>query len=335
MNKAAYIIGLLCWCLVACQPSGGDQQSSSETKKDPDPVRTVEIPAFDADSAFTYIEQQLEFGPRVPNTEGHRNCGDWLFNRLRLAADTVVSQEMTVYAFDGTALAARNIIASFQPEKSDRILLFAHWDTRPFADYAEGREAQKKPIPGANDGGSGVGVLLEIARLLADNPTELGIDIILFDAEDYGQPFFSERARMDDSYCLGSQYWSRNPHNPKYAARYGILLDMVGAKGSRFPIENHSAEWGRETVDKVWNAARQLGHGQLFPKVLGGPVIDDHYYVTTLLGIPSVDIIHRDEGSYTGFGQYWHTHDDDIDIIDKKVLSAVGSTILKVIYEER
>lgn len=297
-------------------------------------VKKVEVPYFNSDSAYAYIEKQVNFGPRVPNTKSHLECANFLESKLKDFGAEVIVQDFNAKAFDGTILKSKNIIGQFFPEKKSRILLFAHWDTRPFADHDENAELRDKPIDGANDGGSGVGVLLEVARQLASKQTNLGIDIIFFDSEDYGQPDHKNLAYKEDTWCLGSQHWAKNPHKPGYTARYGILLDMVGAKNAFFTKEGTSYYFAPGIVDKVWNTAARLGFSDYFIFQQTNPVTDDHLYVNQIANIPSIDIIQHDPISKSGFGKYWHTHNDNMDVIDKNTLRAVGQTVLEVIYTE-
>ncbi|MFT3737349.1 MAG: M28 family peptidase [Breznakibacter sp.] len=312
----------------ACQ---GTQKKADTKAAD---QKTVNIPAFNADSAYKYVSHQVAFGPRVPNTTAHEKCAVYLSSKLKEFGATVVTQEAQIKAFDNKILNAKNIIGQYNPEKNDRILLFAHWDSRPFADHDANTTKRNVPIDGANDGGSGVGVLLEIARQLQSTPIDLGIDIIFFDAEDYGQPDHLNLPYVPDSWCLGSQYWGQNPHKPYYTARFGILLDMVGAPNATFYQEQFSLQVAKHVVQKIWAIADKLGYGNYFPYATGGAITDDHVYVYKHLGIPCVDIIQYDPTSDTGFGHFWHTHDDTMDGIDPKTLKAVGQTVLAVIYSE-
>ncbi len=306
-------------------------------EKKPQPARqsqvAVVVPTFNADSAYRYTAQQVAFGPRVPNTEAHVACGDWLAQELERFGAEVTSQHVTLRAYDGTPLKARNIIGSYKPETNKRVLLCAHWDSRPWADADPDPKNHRTPILGANDGASGVGVLLEIARQLQQQPTEIGIDIIFFDAEDYGTHAEDKDPTDGVSWCLGSQYWARVPHTADYMARFGILLDMVGGKGARFYREGVSDYFAKHVVDKVWAAAHATGFGQWFPYANGGMITDDHLPINELARIPCIDII----GHYpdTGFAPTWHTMDDTMDNIDPTVLRAVGQTVLQVIYNEK
>ncbi|MCS7019838.1 MAG: M28 family peptidase [Cytophagales bacterium] len=294
-------------------------------------------PEFNADSAYTFVEQQVALGPRVPNTEPHRKAAEMFLSAFRRFGWEVQAQDFEAIAYNGTILKSRNIIASYNPQAKRRILLAAHWDTRPYADMDEDKSRRREAIDGANDGGSGVGVLLEIARVIGKQQDSLkishiGIDIILFDSEDYGQPQDEEQvAFKKDSWCLGSQHWAKNKHREGYTAYYGILLDMVGAKDARFLLEGHSMEYAPSVVKKVWDTAHQLGFGKYFVYEATNSLIDDHLYVNQLAGIPMIDIIQYEKGS---FGSFWHTHRDKMDIISKETLYAVGKTVLQVLYNE-
>ncbi len=291
-------------------------------------------PAFNADSAYYFVEKQVSFGPRNTNSQGHKACAQWLSVELKKYADNLIEQRAVLKAFDGKMLNAVNFIAEFNPESKKRILLCAHWDTRPFADQDSSRE--NEPILGANDGGSGVGVLLEVARQLKAKNPGIGVDIILFDAEDYGQPDDSPLPRVQDSYCLGSQYWGKNKHRKDYTANYGILLDMVGGKGAKFVWEATSINFAQSVLSKVWGVGNELGYGGYFNYFQKSGITDDHLYVNQLTGIPTIDIIEHNTSSQSGtFHPAWHTHHDDMDVIDSQTLKAVGQTLLEVIYREK
>ena len=297
----------------------------------------VDVPSFNADSAYNFVAAQVAFGPRVPNSEAHKACGDYLEAKLASYGATVVSQCADITAYNGDVLKARNIIAQFQPDKSERILLCAHWDTRPWADSDPDPSKRYTPIDGANDGGSGVGALLEIARQLSIEPTELGVDIILFDAEDYGRHAdeWRDAVEGEETWALGSKYWAQNPHVKGYRARYGILLDIIGAPNSTFALEGYSMYFARAVVGKVWNCANRLGYSKYFKMFEGGVITDDHLHVNKTLGIPCIDIINCDVDSPNGFGEYHHTVNDNMDWIDANTLKAVGQTVLNVIYNEK
>lgn len=289
-------------------------------------VNRIPTPEFNSDSAYLFTKQQVDFGPRVPGTTAHAKCADYLVSKLKSYKLDVMIQSGVVQTFDQKQFRLKNIIAGYKPELNDRILLCAHWDARPFAD--SGTKDRDKPIDAANDGAAGVGVLMEIARQLSSVNPGIGVDIILFDLEDYGN------SGSQESWCLGSQYWSRNLHKPGYSARFGILLDMVGAANAMFPKEANSVEFALMAVNKVWSTAANLGYSNYFiDETISFVGIDDHIWVNKA-GIPCIDIIQYDK-TVGGFGKYHHTHDDNMSIIDRNTLKAVGQTLLEVIFSEK
>lgn len=321
----------LLWFLGGCDPGPRDQGTLPRTELPAIPS----APLFDADSAYAFVARQVAFGPRVPGTPSHQACGDWLVARLKGSGAEVIEQTGTVTIYSGHKLPLRNIFARFHPERSERILLFAHWDTRPFADRDEQR--RNEPIDGANDGASGVGVLLEIARHLATKDHGPGIDILFTDVEDYGQPSGAmalEEGSMD-TWALGARYFAKNPPVPGYRARFGILLDMVGARDAVFHREAISMRHAPAVVGKIWRMAEELGYGHRFiPETQYFVGTDDHVPINEVLRIPSVDIIQYDPDT-RAFGPYWHTHQDNMDIIDRETLQVVGHTVLEVVWRER
>ncbi|MDR2913368.1 MAG: M28 family peptidase [Tannerella sp.] len=332
MNKVIYLL-LGCLFLSCCGQRSATKgtETLGESVK-PNSEKSMEVPVFDADSAYSYVARQVAFGPRVPNTETHKTCAAYLASELERHGARVFVQEAVLTAYNGDKLDARNIIGAFGPDKSRRILLFAHWDSRPYADHDADEANHRKPIDGADDGGSGVGVLLEIARQIGQKAPEAGIDIIFFDAEDYGTPEFVNENKPN-TWCLGSQFWAKNPHIPNYKAEYGILLDMVGARGATFYKEHTSVRYASQYVEKVWAAARSLGYGKYFINAMGGNITDDHQYVIEGRRIPCLDIINYDMERFD-FGSYWHTMNDNMDNIDTETLKAVGQTVLEVIYND-
>ncbi|GAA4411356.1 M28 family peptidase [Nibrella viscosa] len=306
------------------------RQTPSETKAEQ--IKLAPAPVFNADSAYSYIERQVAFGPRVPNTPAHQRAGDYLVAKLKEYGWQVTEQPFTATTYDGKKLNARNIIGSFNPQAAKRILLASHWDSRPTAD--EGQGTQNKPVPGANDGASGVGVLLELARTLqqSQNKPAVGVDIIFFDAEDWGN---SEKASDEyGGFLLGSKHWAANLHKPGYSAYYGLLLDMVGAKGATFLKEGTSMQYAPTVVNNIWQIASQLGYSQYFVDQLGATLTDDHVPVNTIAKIPMIDIIHLNTGGDRTFFEDWHTVEDDMRNIDRSTLKAVGQTLLQVLYNE-
>lgn len=316
------LIALTLLLLFGC----AEKEKENKEKGQPRYTQTITPPIFNPDSAYSFIQKQVDFGPRVPNSNAHEACGIYLEEKLRSYGLEVTTQTGQVRAYNGTKLNFKNIIASRNPLEKTRILLCAHWDTRPIAD--QDKNSPNTPFLGANDGGSGVAVLLEIARLLQSGNLKLGIDILLFDVEDYGN------SQVEDSYCLGSQYWSKNKHVKNYHPKYGILLDMVGAKNATFAMEGYSMMYAPHIVKSVWKTAAQIGYSHHFIFNRTNPMIDDHYYVNRLGGIPCIDIIQHDATTISGFGPYWHTHDDNMTIISKSTLKAVGQTLLEKIYSE-
>ncbi len=324
-TKMLYI--LFAAAMISCSQN----PSSSSAKVESQPVKQQNVPAFDADSAWVFVENQVKFGPRVPNSEAHVACGNYLTSELKRFGAQVYEQEATLTAYNGTQLKAKNIIGSYNPENSKRVLLFAHWDSRPYADHDKDPANHKKPIDGADDGASGVGVLLEMARQFSIKSPAIGIDIIFFDAEDYGTPEFVKEYK-ENTWCLGAQFWAKNPHVKGYKADFGILLDMVGAKNASFFKEATSMRYAPQIVEEVWSTARDLGYGKFFINAEGGAITDDHQYVILGRNIPCIDIIYTDPESDNGFGPHWHTQNDTMDNIDRETLKAVGQTVLQVVY---
>ena len=316
-NIVALLWALLAGLLVACQPTAQTETSTA--------IQVVSVPTFNADSCYAFVKAQTDFGARVPNTTAHVQCGDYLTRTLQRYGAQVVEQRVPLTAYDGTVLQSRNIIASWRPQTPNRIFLCAHWDSRHICDEDANVANRKQPVMGANDGASGVAVLLEVARLVAQQLPDVGLDIVFFDSEDYGN------SSIEHTYCLGSQYWARNPHVRPYRARFGILLDMVGGKQPTFAKDQVSMYFASDVANKVWARAEELGYGNQFVSAAGGGLIDDHYYVNMLLGIPCIDIIHHD--AQKGFPATWHTTQDVLENIDKGTLRAVGDVVTHILYE--
>lgn len=316
--------------LAACQPNA--QEEVAEQKRE-----LKYVPTFNADSAYAFVETQVAFGPRVPNTAEHQACREYLTGKLEEYGAQVQLQSFEATAYDGTTLNLSNIIASYQPEKTKRILLAAHWDSRPYGDKDSVRT--EEPILGANDGASGVAILLEMARVISkDSLPDVGVDMIFFDGEDYGEPQSYEDLSLESSqqvyWCLGSQYWSQNKHEARYSAYYGILLDMVGAANATFYREGISRQAAPNVLKRIWDAANQLGYGQFFVYKDSPDIVDDHVYVNYQAKIPMVNIIEHEPTSEYYFADYHHTHADDMDIISRETLEAVGETVMHVVYQE-
>lgn len=295
----------------------------------------LEAVAFNADSAYNYIERQVNFGKRVPGTPSHDECAEWLTTKLAEFSDTVEVQEGTVTAFNGDRLPVKNIFGRINPSASDRVLLLAHYDSRPWADGEPDAAKREQPIDGANDGASGVGVILEIARVLKANNFQGGVDYLFVDAEDYGVPSHLDTdGKSEDSWCLGTQFWTRGmPYTPNNRPRFAILLDMVGGYGARFHREYFSEMYASPINDLVWATANRLGYGASFVNELGNPITDDHIYLLKA-SISTIDIIENKNPQTGSFNPTWHTLDDNISNIDKSTLKAVGETVSHVVMNK-
>lgn len=306
---------------LSCSGSRGADRSGSENEE-----KTVALKvAFNADSAYNNVARQVSFGPRVPGTPAHSNCGDWLTEQLQKTGAKVLEQRGEVKAFDGTLLQLRNIFAQFNPQVERRLLLLAHWDSRPWADQDSDPAKRRQPVDAANDGASGVGVLLEIARLLGKNPAETGVDILFVDAEDWGTE------GDDDSWALGAKYFAEHPPVEGYAPEQAILLDMVGDKDAVFCREYFSEQSAPDLALRIRNAAEAEGVGRRFPNKMGSAVMDDHVQLIEIMGVPAVDIIdYRSE--IPGFAPTWHTTSDTMEHISRQTLSDVGRVVTRIVY---
>ena len=326
MNYKYFLFAIVLSFLSACSFAS----HSEKTKQDDTIVRVV--PTFNPDSAYQYVKAQCDFGPRVPGTEAHTACLQYFVEQFsRFGADTVIVQEGESMIYDGTKMPIRNVVASYGLGKPNRVMICAHWDSRPFADNDINPNNRRKAIIGANDGASGVGVMMELARQLGQKNAAIGVDLILFDLEDWGAPDWEQSKLSDGGWALGSKYWASRPHIPGYQAQFAILLDMVGAQGAQFYREYFSDQYASWVVDRVWNKAADLGLGHVFVNQRGGGVTDDHINVNRA-GIPCIDIIQFQTDTETGFGDYWHTHNDDMRNIDPLTLDAVGRVLMEIIY---
>lgn len=333
--------------VLICISCGNSKKATAETVETTT-ANSIKAPAFNADSAYAYTAAQCSFGPRIMNSTAHKQCGDYIVKKFKEFGATVTEQETLIppktteaSEADPTGKApykCRNIIASFDPQNPERILICAHWDSRPWADNDPDKKNWHKPVMAANDGASGVAVMLEMARAISqskDPKLKVGIDFICLDAEDAGTPQFSKQKDDESSWCLGSQYWAANPHVAGYTARYGILLDMVGGEGATFYQEGYSLQYAKDIVDKVWSAAADLGYSSIFMNEGGGYVTDDHGPINQTAGIPCIDIIpYSPNNPRSSFGDTWHTINDTMEHISKSTLKAVGETIMNVIYNE-
>jgi len=286
----------------------------------------IPMPVFDTDTAMSYIKAQTDMGPRVPGSDAHSRCGDFLVSTLRrFEPDTVIEQRVDVTAWNGDRLPLRNIMARFNQRADVKpVLLVAHWDSRPWADAETDAAKAVLPIDGANDGASGVAVLLEIARQASLHGTIMPVDILLVDGEDYGS---HDDHGDDSSWCLGTQAWlACSPYGNESMPRYAILLDMVGGRDARFHREYISNRFAPGIVDMVWNAAATLGMSDRFVNEQGGAVTDDHYFLN-LAGIPAIDIIESKNPETGTFNPTWHTLGDTYGNIDPAAITDTGRLV--------
>jgi glutaminyl-peptide cyclotransferase len=329
------IFGLLVLLFLGLWGCKSNNQKSEETKKEESKQALIKYPEFNADSAYKEVAAQVAFGPRIPNTKGHRACRKYLTTYFKSLGLEVFEQNFQEKNYLGQVMDLTNIIASYNPKAPKRILLAAHWDTRHIADQDTTRKNQA--IDGANDGASGVAILQEIARAIQKNgrgPEDLGVDFLLIDGEDQGEPEDAEVQSSSEKvwWCLGSQYWASNKHKPGYSAYYGILLDMVGNKDAKFYKEGGSLRFAPSVVDKVWQTAQSLGYSQFVNQNVD-EIIDDHVFINSKGGIPMIDIIEYDNSDGSFFSNTWHKHSDNISNIDRQTLKIVGQTVLTTIYQ--
>lgn len=290
------------------------------------------MPQFSADSAYQYVANQCDFGPRVPGTDAQKACAKWLQNELLRHGATVKLQEGEMTAYNGAKLPVINIVGSFNPDAKMRVLLISHWDSRPFADNDPDPAKRKQPVMGANDGASGVGILLELARLCDEKLPQVGIDIFLTDAEDYGAPDDWKGTHDEKWWALGTQMWCKQAAKEGYRAQYGILLDMVGSANATFYREYYSERYASSFVNEIWQNAARLGYGDLFINQGGGGVTDDHVFVNRMLQIPCVDIIDTRTDTDGTFCPEWHTTYDTIDNISRETLGKVGRVLVSLLW---
>ena len=297
--------------------------------------------SFSADSAYNHIAQQVAFGPRVPNSAEHKACGDWLVSELQRLGAQVEEQYGTMPNYAGEKQHLRNIIAHVPGTLPSTVILCAHWDTRPWCDEEDNYDDRFLPVIGANDGASGVGVILEIVRQIqlsrhADKAIPFpSVDILFFDCEDMGTPNHYTGVQRENTWCLGSQYWAmqykKTPIELRTKYQFGILLDMVGDPSATFPREYFSTTYAAGYLEHIWRTAIQLGYGRYFVNQATYPITDDHFYINTIAGIPCVDIIDYKPNTQTGFAEWWHTQQDDMRNINKQTLQAVGTTVINSI----
>ncbi len=323
MNKKLIILPLIALGSVfACRNETKQAEESAKV--------TLLSPDFNADSAFAYTKVQVDFGPRIPSTKAHADCANYLIDKFKSFGGTVFVQNGAVKTYDGKSHQLKNIIAAFNPDKTKRVLITAHWDARPFSDQDPDSAAKTKAFDAANDGGSGIAVMLEMARQIQKKSPEIGVDFILWDIEDYGKA--NDESVNETTWCIGSQYWVSNPPVKGYQPMYAINLDMVGGGNAQFTQDEISRKYAPNIVKKVWDIGNEIGYSAYFLNIPSGSLIDDHFWVNKA-GIPCIDVIHYSDAS--GFYLNWHTQLDNLNNIDKNTLKAVGQTMLETIYRER
>jgi hypothetical protein len=323
--KHFFLFSFFAFSILACTPDPGKNGKIDSTDTTVTPPPRLQGPAINADSVYTHIQNQVNFGPRIPGTSSHTACLDYILSHLKRNNLEIKSQSADVMFYNRLARMT-NVMAQFHPERTERILLMAHWDTRPVADNDTANT--DKPIDGADDGGSGTAMLLEFARILNEKDPGIGVDLLFVDAEDGGT-----NNGPAESWCLGSQYWGQHLMPPGYRARFGILLDMVAGKNAVFPKEGTSMYYASGIVNKVWTAAGNLGYGNSFVNIISGETTDDHLFVNMYTGIPTIDIVHYNVEKRS-YPQWHHRHSDTMDIIDKGTIKMVGTVLVDVIYNE-
>lgn len=339
MNSYLRLSAFICGAMFFFSSCNTGNKQPDQTTVEAQKKVTVNPPPFNSDSAYDYTKAQLDFGPRNMNSKGHEECAAWLIAKMKKIADTVYVQKFDATGFDGKTLKCTNIIASFNPQATTRVLLTSHWDSRPWAD--QDTKDRDKPILSASDGASGVGTLMEIANAIRSKQPKIGVDIFFNDAEDYGYTSTLEgiakrtgTGDAENTFCLGTQYWVAHPHVNGYKADFGILLDMAGARNAVFTREQGSLFSAGWVQDKVWQNGQQLGYSNFFSNQNTPAITDDHAYINQIAKIPTIDIIQYDASSPSGtFAPYWHTHSDNMDVIDKATLDAVGKTLLYTVYQ--
>ncbi|WP_443936563.1 M28 family peptidase [Pedobacter sp. MW01-1-1] len=327
MKQKIVLLPLLALLLLqACQTKTENKTEESTESTTPKLVS----PDFNADSAYMYTEAQVDFGPRIPGSEAHKKCADYLVTKLKAFGAVVKIQGEATKTHDGKTYQLKNILASFGAEKKTRVLVAAHWDARPFSDQDADPANQGKSFDAANDGASGVAVMLEMARQIQAKQPNVGVDFVLWDLEDYGKA--NDETEDEITWCLGSQYWAKQAKASGYKAIYGINLDMVGGGNAQFTQDEISRQAAPDVVTKIWSIGNEIGYASYFVQIPSGRLVDDHVWMNKA-GVPSVDIIHYNDN--VGFYINWHTQLDNLANIDKNTLKATGQTVLETIYREK
>jgi hypothetical protein len=314
VNRRARSLGdLVVAALTLVLACGGDG-------KGPEPVGA----RFSGELADSLVRRLVGFGPRVPGSAGHADALAWMTEYLRERADVVEQRPFEHVTQAGDTLDLTNVWAQFNPQAGQRILVTGHWDTRPVAEMEADPANRDRPIPGANDGGSSAAVILALADVLAAEPRGIGVDLLLTDGEDWGHDPVTFATFVPDM-LLGARQFAAN-EGATYRPLFGILVDLVGEEGAEFPQEGNSVQLAPEVVSRVWEAAADLGYGDIFSERVGRPVTDDHLLLNQA-GIRTIDIIDFDY-------PFWHTLGDTPDKLSSATLGAVGDVLLEVIRRQ-
>ena len=300
------LFSLVLCLLVGCK--GGDAKEGTAAQKT---ATTATSTGFSGSAAYGYAKAQVDFGPRVPGTPAAKKAGDWIIQQMRARADTVIVQSFTYTTADGKKLPLRNILARFRPQLSERVLYLTHWDSRPVSESASTEAEKKMPVPGANDGASGVGMFIALGDVLKRSPPNVGVDLLFTDGEDYGQ-----FGPPEVDVLIGSKYFATHLPSPGYKPLYGVLWDMIGDKDLRIPYEMNSFQQAPEVVSRVWQTAADLGYGDVFVQESGGLITDDHIPLLNT-GLRVIDVIDLTYAPH-------HTPQDTMDKISAKSLAIVG-----------
>jgi glutaminyl-peptide cyclotransferase len=307
------MLAIVLVCLfVACNSDAKEGSAAQRDSSAPATSAGRTSTGFSGTAAYDYAKTQVAFGPRVPGTSAAKQAGDWIIRQMRARADTVIVQSFTHTTADGKKLPLRNILARFRPELTERVLYVTHWDSRPISDSPTSTEAEKKmPVPGANDGASGVGLFVALGDVLKKTKPNVGVDLLFTDGEDYGQ-----FGPPEVDVLIGSKYFADHPPSPGYKPLYGVLWDMIGDKDLRIPYEMNSFQQAPEVVSRVWQTAADMGYGDIFVQESGGLVVDDHIPLLNS-GMRVIDVIDLDYPPH-------HTPQDTMDKISAKSLATVG-----------
>ena len=280
------------------------------------------VPRFDEDHAFSYLVAQCDFGPRNPGSDGYYACLDYLITELDQSANEIILQDFSYQERRyNKKYNLENIIARFNPDAEFQTVISAHWDTRPWADEEDLRQDRDQPIIGANDGASGVAILLELAKIMGENPPPIGVNLVFFDGEDMGVPGENE------TYCQGSRFFAKNLPIPR--PNEAINLDMVGDKQLVLPIERYSLKYHPKLVRHLWDRAKEMGLDAFIGRV-DYAIYDDHIPLNEIAGIPSIDII--DFKYPNSYANFWHTMNDIPENCSEESLGQVGDLMVDYIY---